>query len=281
MHAQQTPLSPGAADAVSSVFNPGFVVDGFLPDLVVTTPKWANFHVHSGRLLLASSNAFGGLLTQPTYSLSLPEPAAVINIVLSLIYGLQCHHNPPPLPVTEAALDALVKYGVPLAPMAVPHHPLYRLIFSYAPYYPIEAYALAAHHGLEPLAAATSSHLLAYDLSRVSDELAIKMGPVYLSRLVNLHRARLAALRNIVLRPPAPHTPTANCDHDSQRELSRAWAFATAEIVWNALPNTSTSSLQAAFLQAGTSINCPECQNMLHQRIQEVTNEWLAVKSTI
>ncbi|KAJ2967884.1 hypothetical protein NUW54_g13376 [Trametes sanguinea] len=96
----------------------------------------------------------------------------------------------------------------------------------------------------------------------MSDELAIKMGPVYFSRLVNLHRARLAALRNIVLRPPAPHTPTANCDHDSQRELS----------------HTSTSSLQAAFLQAGTSINCPECQNMLHQRIQEVTNEWLAVK---
>ncbi|KAL7284629.1 hypothetical protein ACG7TL_001925 [Trametes sanguinea] len=236
-------LSPGAADATSSVFNPAFVLDGFLPDLVITTPEWASFHVHSGRLLLSSSNAFGGLLTQPTYSLALPEPAVVINIVLSIIYDLQCHHNPPPLPSTEAALDALVKYGVPLAPLAAPQHPLYRLIFSYAPYYPIEAYALAAHHRLENLAAAISSHLLAYDLSRLSDELAIKMGPVYFSRLANLHRARLAALRNIVLRPPAPHAPTANCDHDAQRDLSRAWAFATAEIVWNALPSKSSHPL--------------------------------------
>ncbi len=71
----------------------------------------------------------------------------------------------------------------------------------------------------------------------LTDELSIKMGSVYFSRLYNLQQARLAALKNIVLRPPAAHPPTPACNGDVQRELSRAWAFAAAQIVWTALPS--------------------------------------------
>ncbi|KAH9899899.1 hypothetical protein C8Q73DRAFT_787744 [Cubamyces lactineus] len=264
--------------AISSVFNPGFVVDGYLPDLEVISPDGVHFHVHTRRLLASSSNAFGGTLAHPTYPLYLPETSVVLSIVFHVIYGMSVLPHPPPLQSTEAALDALIKYGLSTAQLAAPTLPLYELVRSYAPYYPIEAYALAAHYHLEDLAVAISAHLLAYDVTRLSDELTVKMGPIYFARLVNLQRGRISALRNIVLRPPAMHPATPTCNADNQRELSRAWAFANAEIVWNVLPNISTYALESTFLQSAASVTCPDCQVMLRTRIQEVKTEWSSVK---
>ncbi|KAH9884787.1 hypothetical protein C8Q73DRAFT_349078 [Cubamyces lactineus] len=232
-HPQQNPHT----NSTSPTFSPRFIVDGCIPDLEITSADAIHFHVHRERLLAASTNAFGGLLHGPVYVLALPEPATVLNVILNVIYGMSCLPNSPSLGSTEAALDALIKYGVPIAQLAQPSYPLYELVRSYAPHYPIEAYAVAAHHRLEELAAAISAHLLAYDLSRITDELTIKMGPIYFSRLANLHRSRMTALRNIVLQPPAVHPTTLMCNEHSQRELCRAWAFANAEIVWNARPS--------------------------------------------
>ncbi|KAI0330920.1 hypothetical protein GY45DRAFT_1336527 [Cubamyces sp. BRFM 1775] len=293
-------------NSISSIFNPGFIVDGLIPNLEITSADAVHFHVHRDRLFLASTNAFGGLLRDPVFSFAVPEPATVLNIVLNVIYGMSCLPNPPSLESTEAALDALIKYGLPVAQLAKPSYPLYELIRSYAPYYPIEAYAVAGHYKLEELAVAISAHLLAFDLSRISDELTVKMGPIYFSRLANLHRARMTALRNIVLQPPAMHPITPTCNEEVQRELSRAWAFANAEIVWNALPSKSprplpllhmcqrrtelmpmmaafatdisTYALESAFTHAAASIKCPDCQMMLRTRIKEVIYQWSAVK---
>ncbi|KAJ8481781.1 hypothetical protein ONZ51_g5786 [Trametes cubensis] len=193
-------------DSISSIFNPGFVVDGLLPDLEIVSPDGVHFYVHTRQLLASSSNIFGASSS------------------------MRCTD-------TEAALDALIKYGLSIAQLAAPARPLYELVRSYAPYYPIEAYALATHYRLEDLAVTISAHLLAYDVTRLSDELTVKMGPVYFARLVNLQRSRITALRNIVLRPPVMHPATPTCNADNQRELSRAWAFANAEIVWNVLPS--------------------------------------------
>ncbi|KAI0653283.1 hypothetical protein C8Q70DRAFT_643318 [Cubamyces menziesii] len=269
------------ADSISTTFSPGFVIDGLIPDLEITSADAIHFHVHSERLLAVSNNAFGGLLHRPVYALAVPQPATVLNVTLNIIYGMSCLPNPPSLESTEAALDALIKYGITLTQLAKPSYPLYELIRSYAPYYPIEAYAVAAHHKLEELAAAISAHLLAYDLSRISDELTIKMGPLYFSRLANLHRSRMTALRNIVLQPPATHPVTPLCNLDSQREVSRAWAFANAELVWNARPNISTYALESTFTNAAASVQCPDCRMMLHNRIEEVKYQWTAVKTTI
>ncbi|KAI0633795.1 hypothetical protein C8Q77DRAFT_1209730, partial [Trametes polyzona] len=288
---------------MSVMFTPAFQIDGILPDLVLLSSDNVTFHTHRQRLLAASNNAFGGLLAQQQASLRVPQSSAVLNVVLHLIYGMSCVHFQPALETTEAAIDALVAYGVTREDLAG-SRPLHQLILSYAPYRPIEAYALAAHHNLEDTAVAVSAHLLAYDVSKLSDELTVKMGSVYFSRLYNLQRARLAALRNIVLRPPATHPLTPICNEEIQRELARAWAFASAEIVWNALPSkdpldtllsplvslsypytmtvrhysTSIGALQSAFTSAGSAISCPDCQAMLRNRIAEVTNEWSAVK---
>ncbi|KAI0360876.1 hypothetical protein OH77DRAFT_733589 [Trametes cingulata] len=273
---------PGpSANSISVMFTPAFQVDGFFPDVALVSADSTAFHVHTRRLLAASTNAFGGLLAHAAPGfVAVPESAAVLNIVLHLIYGMSCLHFQPSLESTEAALDALIKYGVP-PPQLAASRPLHQLLLSYAPYRPIEAYALAAHHGLEDAAVAISGHLLAYDLSKLTDELTVKMGPIYFNRLVGLHQARNRALRDIALRPPASHPLTPTCNEEEQAKLKRGWAFASADIVWNTLPNVSTATLQSAFAQAGASVTCPDCHMMLRDRIQEAMKEWLAVKTTI
>ncbi|KAI0328404.1 hypothetical protein GY45DRAFT_1347229 [Cubamyces sp. BRFM 1775] len=232
------PLS-STIPSVSSVFNPRYILDGFPPNLDITSRDGIHFHVHAHRLLAASANAFGGLPLQTRHAITLPEPAVVLNIVFHIMYGMSILPHMPPLESTEAALDALIKYGLPISQLAAaPTFPLYDLLRSYAPYYPIEAYAVVAHHRLENLAVVISSHLLAYDVARISDELCVKMGPIYFKRLISLQRSRIEALRNIVLRPPAMHPVTVICNAENQQELTRAWAFANAAMVWNALPST-------------------------------------------
>ncbi|KAI0768792.1 hypothetical protein BD413DRAFT_493744 [Trametes elegans] len=279
--ARLTPAQLPPEHSTSTIFHRAFALNGTPPDTSLVSSDAIYFHVHRQQLLACSTNAFGGRLTQHTPALSLPESSAALNVVLHTIYGMSCVHTGPPLEDTEAAVGALVKYGLPVAHLAAPGMPLYQLMLSYAPYRPIEAYALAGHFRLDALAAAVSSHLLAFDVSTLSDALAVKMGPVYFRRLYDLHRARLAALRTIVLRPPARHALTPGCNEEVQQEVSRAWAFASAEIVWNARPNISTYALHSAFAQAARAITCPDCKEMVNTRIQEVMNEWSAVKRTI
>ncbi|KAI0373459.1 hypothetical protein BV20DRAFT_1033801 [Pilatotrama ljubarskyi] len=274
---------------MSTMFTPGFMVDGSFPDIALISSDSTVFHAHTRRLLSASTNAFAGYLAQPVGSIALPESAAVLNVVLHLIYGMFCLHFQPSFESTEAALDALNKYGVPVSQLAS-SQPLYQLILSYAPYYPIEAYALAAHYQLEDAAVAVSGHLLAYDMSKLTDELTVKMGPLYLARLIGLHQSRARALRDIALRPPASHPPTSTCSDEEQAKLQRGWAFANADIVWQVLPSKSRhpfhsrplpSPSSSVYSKAGASVTCPDCHQMLRNRIQEVTTDWLGVKTTI
>ncbi|KAI0656545.1 hypothetical protein C8Q70DRAFT_1108135, partial [Cubamyces menziesii] len=277
-----TPLQPAhntPATSVSSVFNPRFTLGGLPPNLEIISKDGIHFHIHTHRLLAASTNAFGGLQLQSRGILTLPETAVSLNIAFHVMYGMSVLPHIPPLESTEAALDVLIKYGLPISQLAAtPTLPLFDLLRSYAPYYPIESYALVAHHRLESLAVVISSHLLAYDVSRISDELCVKMGPIYFKRLVNLQQSRIDALRNIVLRPPEMHPVTLICNEENQRELTRAWAFANAEMVWSALPNISVSALESTFTNAAEAVSCPECRAMLRQRIQEVISQWSMVK---
>ncbi|KAL7285147.1 hypothetical protein ACG7TL_000239 [Trametes sanguinea] len=265
-----TPLGPPSVVTVSTAFHPSLTLDGAPPDLVLVSSDGVHFYVHRLRLVSVSTNLLGSLLpadfnedVKPS-SLPLvhvPQNAEVLNVVIHTMYGLSCLHYYPTLEVVDAALDALKLYGAPVQVLAAPNQPLYQLLLTFAPFRPIDAYAIAAHHSLEDAAVAISSHLLAYDLSRLPDETAQKMGPIYLKRL-----------------PPASHPPAPGCTPDIQQRLTRAWALAAAQLVWDVLPSVSTMALRSLLEPIATKLECQLCAAALLRRVQEVVYEWSSVK---
>ncbi|RPD81967.1 hypothetical protein L226DRAFT_528175 [Lentinus tigrinus ALCF2SS1-7] len=286
-----TPLDgPGVTTSISTAFHPFLSIDDANPDVVLVSVDGVHFYTHRHRLLAISSNRMGNLLPSPGAVVSppllavvpVPHPSEVVNVLLHIIYGLSCAQYLPTLETVEAAVDSLsLLYGVSVAALAAPGMPLFTLIHSFAPVRPLDAYALAAHHAMEDLAVTISSHLLAYNLARLPDTAAEKMGPIYLKRLFLLHQSRIVALRNILFKPPAVHLPVTGCGQEIQQMMMRAWALAVAQLVWDVLPSVSTSALQALLEPIGASMNCPLCIAALQRRVQEVVYEWSAVKRTI
>ncbi|KAI0778501.1 hypothetical protein BD413DRAFT_609104 [Trametes elegans] len=282
-----TPLDHPGSISVSTAFHPSLTVDDCLPDLILVSSDGVHFYVHSRRILAASSNNLGGLfpsdhnrdvLGPPTITV---QSSDVLNVALHAMYGFSCLHYFPTLEVVDAALLALIQYGVAFHPPAAPSQPLYQLLVSYAPYRPLDAYALAAQHALEEAAVAISSHLLAFDLASIPDEAAQKMGPLYLKRLFILHQSRIRALRNILFKPPQGHLPAPGCTQETAQQLMRAWALAAAQLVWDVLPSVSTGAIRALFDPLATKLDCALCAVALRRRVQEVEFEWSAVKRTI
>ncbi|KAH9944110.1 uncharacterized protein BXZ73DRAFT_96607 [Epithele typhae] len=266
-----TPLDHPNAPTVSTVFHPMLLFDGLAPNFILLTTDGVHFYVHTHHIIAVSMDRMGMLL-----------PSNVVNIMLHIIYGIQCLQYAPNLETTETALEALhLQYGVSIQVHAAPHLPLYQLILSYAPFCPLEAYTVAAHYALEELAIATSNHLLAYDLSEVSDDAARKMGPIYLKRLFILHQSRLAALHDILFRPPREHEPAVGCSGEQRQQLTGDWIMTVEQLVWQASPSTSTDTLRSLLEPIGAAITCAQCAVMLQGRVQGVVNEWSAVKGTI
>ncbi|OSC99522.1 hypothetical protein PYCCODRAFT_1470221 [Trametes coccinea BRFM310] len=282
-----TPLGPPSVVTVSTAFHPSLTFDGAPPDLVLVSSDGVHFYVHRLRLVSVSTNLLAGLLPvefdEDVKPSTLPlvhvlQNAEVLNVAIHTMYGLSCLHYYPTLEVVDAALDALKLYGAPVQVLAAFNQPLYQLLLTFAPFRPIDAYAIAAHHSLEDAAVAISSHLLAYDLSRLPDETAQKMGPIYLKRLFVLHQSRIIALRNILFRPPASHPPAPGCTPDIQQRLTRAWALAAAQLVWDVLPSVSTMALRSLLEPIATKLECQLCAAALLRRVQEVVYEWSSVK---
>ncbi|EPQ58982.1 hypothetical protein GLOTRDRAFT_113825 [Gloeophyllum trabeum ATCC 11539] len=288
-----TPSSEDPAEStivsVSTTFFPGASVDPLPPDLVLLSSDTVFFYVHTHRLLTASENGFHSLLPvtpqQPSNDvgpvLTVPEPSAVLNVLLHTIYHMSCAHYAPPFSVLEAAVAAMQTYGVPLRAHIAPTLPLYQHLLLHAPLLPIALYALAAQHDLYELAVATSAHLLSFALPSLTDDLARRIGPVYLKRLFFLHLGRVDALKRLLLPPPQPHGPTAWCDAVEQKKLTRAWALAAAYLAWDARPDVSTATIESALNPLGEQLTCDLCRLALKERIKSLTIQWSVVKRTI
>ncbi|KAI0639725.1 hypothetical protein C8Q77DRAFT_83216 [Trametes polyzona] len=286
-----TPLEHPGAISVSTAFHPSLAPNGVLPDLILVSADGVHFYVHRAHIQAVSSNGLQGLLYSglsggedaassglSATAIPIPLPSEVLNVVLHTMYGMSCLHYFPSLEVVDASLSALALYGVALQPLSVPNQPVYQLLLSFAPYRPIYAYALAARHALEDTAVAISSHLLAYPLTQIPDDMAEKMGPLYLKRLFVLHHTRHTALRDILFRPPVPHPPSPECSPEMQQQLTRAWALAAAQLAWDVLPSVSTGALRSILEPLGLKISCPLCAAALRQRVQEVVYEWASVR---
>lgn len=279
--------------SVSTVFHPGAAHFQVPADLILLSCDNVFFYIHSRRLLEASSNKFNSQLPvhHPSYTelhhvgahqiLLLPESAQVLNIVLHTVYSMPCGQFSPSSEFIIQAVYCLKTYGFPVRTYVAPTMPLYNLILSRYPLHPIEFYTVAAENDLSELAVAVSSHLLAFNLSNLTDDVVSKIGPVYLKRLFFLHLGRNDALKRLLLSPPTFHGSTMDCDFTQQKKLTRAWALAAAYLVWDAKPDLSTSAIEFALGSLQDHLTCELCQETLRLRIKHLVIGWSNVKRTV
>lgn len=213
------------------------------PDIILLSADSVFFFVHSVHLLNVSCNGFNyNLPKNPEIDgyhdaiIVLPDSAEVLDIALRSIYSIPCRESFVPFHIVEKVAEVLKTYGVPLQHQFYPGTPLFKLALASAPYCLINSYAFAAENDLSDLARAISSHMLAFDLSSLTDEQAIRMGSIYLKRLFFLHLGRCQALKKLLLAPLLFHRPNLECDLAQQEKLNRAWLMITAELSWEARP---------------------------------------------
>ncbi|KAJ7129746.1 hypothetical protein C8R44DRAFT_777564 [Mycena epipterygia] len=273
--------------SISTTFFPSAQHRPQHPDVALLSKDSVYFYVHSDLLLDVSENRFRAMLPispsdddEPPV-LHVPEPAPVLNIILHAIYDMSCAHYSPPFDILVRAVDSMPIYGINPKSNIVPSTPLFTLLLSQAPLFPLELYALAAHYDIMDLAVPTSSHLLAFPLSRLSDQVVERMGATYLKRLFFLHFGRAEALKRVLQSPPHPHPPTPSCDFHSQKRLSRAWALASAYLAWDVRPDMSTNTIESALRPLAEHLPCDLCKNALNDRVKNLIVQWSIVKRTI
>ena len=271
--------------SVSTAFFPGAPIDTSPADLILSSTDSVLFYVHSARLMRSATS---GLLSQVNArrmelltidnAIQIPQISTVLNIVMHCIYGLSCTHFSPTIQDIETAVHALEEYGVPSQSYCASTAPLYHTILTLIPTSPLTVYSIAASIDNRALASIASSHLLSLSLSSISEEMSIKIGPVYLKRLFFLHLGRAQALKALLLPPPRSHPPTDKCTVQSQESLGRAWALAGAYLSWDDNPNVSANFIELTLSPLGEKLDCELCKETLGVRIQGLITQWAQVK---
>jgi len=275
--------------SVSTTFFPGAELDISSTDLIILSSDSVFFYVHSRKILAASSNGFNSLLPLKEHGepddvagiLPLHLDSVVVNILLHTIYNMSAAHYAPTAEAVIAAVDCFETYGLSVQAHLTPPSPFYALFLGAAHQAPIGFYAVCGAYDLHHLAIPISSFLLPYSLASLTDELAVKMGPLYLKRLFFLHLGRVEALKRLLLPPPQSHVPTANCDFTEQKKLTRAWALASAYLAWDVRPDLSTHAIEAALRPLGDYLACEQCNQLLRERINNLVAQWSIVKRTV
>ncbi|TFK45869.1 hypothetical protein OE88DRAFT_1668737 [Heliocybe sulcata] len=271
---------------VSTAFWPGATADP--ADVILSSSDGVLFYVHSQKLAACSSNRFNGCVPLSPHAsaadcpiLPATETADVLNIVLHAIYDMSFAQYSPGVECLVAAVRSLHKYGAPLKKLIAPTSPLYQRLMSVAPLNPISIYTVASQFGLEELAVASSAHLLNFRLSTLSDDMAVRMGPVYLKRLFFLHLGRIDAFKRILLPPPPPHPCTSTCDFKDQKQMVRAWALAAACLAWDSRPDLPITTIKQTLKPLIEKLPCEVCRQLLNDRTKDMVAQWSLVKTTV
>ncbi|KAJ7598746.1 hypothetical protein C8J56DRAFT_172944 [Mycena floridula] len=281
---QSSSSSSNANDAVatqtvpnfpfSPIFYPGAdSVPGDVKDLTIVSNDSVVFCVCSSILIAASNNRFGGLDSSP-YVQPLSDSASTVNIILHLVHDMPLSELPT-FDTLRAVVHRLPVYG--LAPKAYisPTKPLFEHFLSYAAIDPWEVYALAAIFDIHELAVAASSYLLSSSLATLTDEMAQRIGSVYLNRLVRLHLKRMERLKRLILSPPHLHPQTDSCSSVEQREVISAWTMKAAALAWEANPGLSPTVLESSFGTLTRQISCLDCQKQIKDQVRKIVIQWM------
>ncbi|KAH9477870.1 hypothetical protein JR316_0010102 [Psilocybe cubensis] len=242
--ADQPHYVPGATSLISTAFFSGS--HNSISDVVFRSSDGVMFYVGTDDILHKSGNAFepflGSSLSEERFKIrngaiiDIPESSAVLDVILHTLYHISCARHAPTIDDIEEAVYRMPVYGIDPKAHIVPANPLFDLLLSKAPLYPLRIYTLAGHFRAHELALKTSSHLLSYNLANLTDEISIRMGPIYLNKLMALHLNTVDSLKKIILQPPDPHGRSNLCGSDEQKALARAWALSASYLAWDSNP---------------------------------------------
>ncbi|GJE91625.1 hypothetical protein PsYK624_077750 [Phanerochaete sordida] len=282
-------FSPGVIPSlqVSPTFHSSLDTGSGPPDIRFVAADNVFFFAHVSLLLSRSENSFNALIPHDAFqranlfAIAVPELSNVFTIVLHTIYGWSCTGLHPSTDDLSAALTALEVYGVPASTCLAPNSPLHALVLAHAALRPLEVFALAAEHGVEPLAVAVSSKLVGRTVPSIPEPLLERIGARYLLRLARLQLSLMDRLRELVLNPPQPHLPAATCGFSEQRTLIGTWALASARLSWHAKPDLSASTIQAVFNDVEGDLRCTLCKDAWRSRVRQILYQWTLAKRTI
>lgn len=271
---------------ISTAFNFTDNADERQSDLVIVSSDSVLFYVNSSRLIEASSNGFNGHFPHTPRAdtsnndlvIALPERSTVINLLILAVYRMPCTQYMPSFEDLSETVGTLNIYGFPTESYLSPSSPLFDALIIHAPTRPLDLYAFAASRGFHELAVTTSPHLLSFPLSSLSDEMAERIGPVYLKKLFFLHLGRTDALKQHLQAPPSLHAPTPSCGFEEQRELTRTWALASAYLTWDARPHIGAGTIEAELRNLADHLSCELCKQSLRDRVHDLVVQWSAVR---
>ena len=96
----------------------------------------------------------------------------------------------------------------------------------------VEVYITAAENKLEALAVASSAYLLSFDLTTVTDDMAVRMGARYFRRLIALQAGRVDRLKVLLTRlPRAQPDHEESCSFAAHGYLEAGWVLTVASLV--------------------------------------------------
>ncbi|TRM69554.1 hypothetical protein BD626DRAFT_563290 [Schizophyllum amplum] len=287
-HSQAFPTLPTApVYSVSTAFTKDAYYGGAVPDTVIASADHVHFYVSRTLLARISTNGFGGLLPALEHSLDgLPlsrtsDTAEILNLILHAAHDMCPDRFTPSLPTLVAALDRVPAYGLSPAHYAVRGRAFYNALVTRAPLAPLTVYAAAARRELDEIAVAVSPHLLSMQLSRITDEDAEAMGPVYLKRFFLLHQRRIDALKDILAQAPYPHTELPDCNFAEQRKIVRAWQLTAAYLVSESRPDLPASTIESTVNALAAGVPCDGCREVLQKRSRKAVVEWTMLQRTI
>ncbi|KAF9254652.1 hypothetical protein L218DRAFT_975810 [Marasmius fiardii PR-910] len=273
--------------ATSTTFYPGATTYHLPFDMIFMSSDAVAFYVHSELIQAISDNLFHSLVVEKAFRANyptlvhVPEKSSILNIILHAVYGLSVTRYAPTFDDLSLAVDRLDTYGVHPSTEITATSALHSTLLLHAHLNAMSVYLLAAKHNILDLAVSASPHLLSFPLQQITEDLATRMGPTYLTRLFSLHQNRLSSLKKILFPPPRLHPPSTSCNLEMQSAVARAWKLTSAYLLWQDRIDMSPSYIESVFCTLPDLVPCQLCKQAFHFHIQAVTTAWQNVKASI
>ncbi|KAF5326741.1 hypothetical protein D9619_004687 [Psilocybe cf. subviscida] len=215
--------------------------------------------------------------SNPTRPVMLDCTSEELNIILHTLYDMSLGAYRPSPEIVAASLDRMPSLGISVQQVIYPECAMYRHIVSYAPLQAIDVYTMAAHHGIHALAVHASSYLLHLDMQAIPEDVCVRMGPLYLLKLIRLHAKRFEALKAelFVFLPVHPPAKVDACSFRQQQYTKHIWALFCAEPMWHTRPiDLAIQAMEETLYPMMEDLACNDCKSTLRKMVARVRSQW-------